>query len=296
MRQLVIKGAAVLLAASVCGVLAQPSAEAQPVDDAKAQCVAAYQASQELKLDGKLTAARKKAAFCSQEQCPNAVRDGCTKWLAEFIDIQPSLAVTAKGQAGVDLSDVRVLIDGNVAAESLTGRPIEIDPGKHILRFEHAKLPPIEKEILISEGVKNRPVAIDFAPHVDGPTPTGNKPPPPPPPPPPSLVGPIVVGAAGVVALGVFGVLAGTGSSELSNLRSSCGATHSCTQSQIDSTKTKLQIGDVFLGVGVVGVGAAVVWYLARRPGDPPASAMANAVRVSVRPGQGASTSFTLAF
>jgi hypothetical protein len=293
---------ALVAAASVAALLSGSSASAQPTDETKQQCVSAYQSAQELKLDGKLSAAREKAAFCSREQCPGAVRDGCTKWMAEIMEIQPSITVTAHGEGGKDLSDVRVLIDGKPAVESLTGRPIDIDPGKHTLRFEHGALPPIEREIIISEGAKNRAVPVDFAPPAPpgSATPGGGKPPGGDkvvPVEPPSMVGPIVVGAVGVAALGIFAVLAAKGSSDVSDMRSSCGVTHSCPQDRIDSARTQLQIGDVFLGLGVVGVGAGIGWYVARRPGEPSTTGGAKSVRVSVAPQRGgAATSMTVGF
>lgn len=244
------------LGLAVALALPHRSADAQEPPTSEA-CVEAYHASQELRLEGKIAKAREKAAFCAQEACPSAVVSGCTKWMTDLRETQPTLTISARGPAGTDVTDVIVDIDGKRVGESLTGAPIEVDPGKHVMTFEHRGLMQTQ-EILVSEGVKNRPIDVVFTDPDQASTervPVGAAPeergaP----------VGAFVLGGIGVASLGVFGVLAGIGSSDLDELHDTCGATQSCASDDVDDTKTMLIVGDVFLATGVAAVAVSTVW------------------------------------
>ena len=71
------------------------------------------------------------------------------------------------------------------------------------------------------------------------------------------------MGGIGVALLGTGAVFWGVGSAERSNLREECASAASCTQSDIDAAKTKLVVGDVVAGVGVLAV-AAGLWFALR--------------------------------
>ena len=73
------------------------------------------------------------------------------------------MVVTARAR-GADVVAVKVFIDGKLAAERLTGFSLEIDPGLHKFRFESPPWPVIEREVLASEGVKDRHIDVEFAP------------------------------------------------------------------------------------------------------------------------------------
>jgi hypothetical protein len=76
----------------------------------------------------------------------------------------------------------------------------------------------------------------------------------------PDLVGPIVLGAAGVAAFVVFGVAAGLGASEYADLEGSCAPR--CTEEQTSPVDTKLLVADVALGVGSGLLVAGGVWLV----------------------------------
>ena len=228
-----------------------------PSDETTQACVQAYQSTQELRLDGKVHAARESAALCAREACPAAVQSGCTKWLRELIDGQPSLLVTAH-EGGKDVSDAAVYVDGERAAESLTGRPIEVDPGKHTVRLARRAGPAVEQTVVVLEGAKNRAITFDLgAPPAK---PGGGRGAP---------VGPIVFGAAGLASIAAFAALAITGSRDLGQLRDTCGQTHSCEGADIRAIKTKLVAGDVLLAAGVVSLGVGIGWTIKHFTADP---------------------------
>jgi hypothetical protein len=71
-----------------------------------------------------------------------------------------------------------------------------------------------------------------------------------------------LLGGAGALAMGGGAVLWALGRADRSDLYDRCGRPGECAASDIDSAKrtalTKLVLGDVVFGVGVVAVGAAV--------------------------------------
>ncbi len=141
--------------------------------------------------------------------------------------------------------------------EKLDGKPLQMDLGKHSVKFEYAGQTK-EEDVIIGAGQKNRNVNVTFgaapAASVGGTTP------------PPkesegSLLPALVVGGLGVVALGSFAVFGLGGKSDVSDLQR-CKPT--CPESDVDKARTKLIVADISLGVGVVALGVATYLFLTR--------------------------------
>lgn len=233
-------------------------------------------------MDGKLTAAQQQLLTCSQASCPAAVSRECAKWLEEIKQSLPSIVVIAKGVDGEDVTDVTVFVDGQQIAESLTGRAVPLDPGSHVLRFEHRSETPVEQTLVVREGVKNRAVEVSFGgdaagARTGGAGPSERSAP----------IGAYVLGAVGLASLGVFTGLAVAGTSEVEDLRDTCGQTSSCTDDEIDSARETLIIGDVFLGVGAAALSVGVVWLIVHYVTEPDADSDSTdtALQVDVVPG-----------
>ena len=266
-------------------------------------CLDAYESSQQHRQEGKLQAARDELLICVQSACPDFVRPDCERWLGEVNELLPTVVVAAKGPDGADTSEVRVSVDGQVVAERLDGRGIPMDPGPHQLRFEHAGAPPKEQAIVVQQGVKNRVIAVNWAPPAPAPEPA-------PPPPPPERGQPVVayvLGGLGIAALGSFAAFAILGKREADDLNARCGDGAPpggvCTQDEIDATRTKLVVADVSLGVGagLVAVGLGLLIYpFASEPDDDAPALRVDLVSLpaeagATRPG-GAYGSLTLPF
>jgi hypothetical protein len=239
-----------LVALSLCA--SQPA-----FADDRAACVAAFEQSQRLRADGKLISARAALRTCAAESCPASIATMCLGWLSDVERTLPTVIVSARMQDGADVVDVRVSIDDTIVQTRATGMPIEIDPGRHTIRFEASSGQTATEEVVINAGERNRIVRATFAPREV----------PPPPPPPPSserpLTLPVALGSLGVV-LGITGsVLAVGANSDLSALHDGCGATRSCAQSDVDSTHTRMLVGDLLIGAGVVSL-AAAAYFLFR--------------------------------
>jgi hypothetical protein len=155
---------------------------------------------------------------------------------------------------------------------TLDGKPIDpqnpelaVDPGKHKIEANAEKRVPFSADVTVAEK-ESKEVVIRL------PEQPKEEPTEPPPPEPkkeePSRTIPtsaLIVGAAGVVSIIGAGIFYGLRGSQKSTLESNCNPdTLVCPpeqQSTIDSGKRYTTLGNVFLIVGVVGVGAGVVLW-----------------------------------
>jgi hypothetical protein len=67
---------------------------------------------------------------------------------------------------------------------------------------------------------------------------------------------------ASVALFGTAGLMWGLGRSEYADLRDGCGRSGACSSADLSASRTKLIVGDVALGVGIVSLGASLYWLL----------------------------------
>jgi hypothetical protein len=241
----------------LAGALTAPR-EAQ-ADESAATCLAAHQDAQTQRIAGSLKAARESLLECGDPACPAVLQEDCARWLEEVEQSMPTVVIDARDRAGRDLVRVKVLCDGQPCASELDGKAIDIDPGVRRLRFElevpagSSPAPPIERELVIREGEKNRRVVVRFEY---------------PPLPPPAIERPvpavaIVLGAAGVVGLGAGAVAFGVARSQESELESR-GCAPACAPDDADAIDRADTIALVSAGVGAAALAAATVVFLMR--------------------------------
>lgn len=246
----------------------------------KSECAAAYEKSQESRSAGRLREAKEELVVCAQEDCPAFVQSDCAQWLGEVQREMPTIILSARDKKNQEVSTVRVSLDGQVVLEELDGKPMEIDPGQHLFRFEIEDAEPVEQKIVVRQSQKDRVIEVSFAP----PEEAGAESPyagaaqlpskdaaadVPPPEEAPRKPGPLRmyayvaggVGAAGILGFVAFGAM---GRSKESDLRDSCSP--DCPQSEVDSVKTKYLLADVSLGLGIAGLGAGVALFFLSQP------------------------------
>jgi hypothetical protein len=220
----------------------------------KAECLSNYEEAQVARRERRLLASRAALRACSAAACPAAIRADCVDWLDQVSHSLPSVVVTARAR-GADVLAVKVFIDGKLATEKLTGFALEIDPGLHKFRFESPPWPVIEREVLASEGVKDRHIDVEFAP----PLPSAAQ-----------LSARVEqkpfrlersdyvfggIALAGFATLAYFG---GTGLYDAHQYENTCKPY--CSGSDVDSLRTRLMIADIGMAVGIVAL--AVGLYL----------------------------------
>lgn len=254
------------IVASVLSVT--PAAWAEP-PPTREQCLTSHGKSQESRLEGELIEARAHLRVCASPACPNVLQNECAAWLASVQQAIPSLIVLAENESG-DVFDVRVVVDGKLLTEKLDGTAYELDPGAHRFEFELAGYPKQEQTIVVRQEEKRRAIRVVFAKEVEQ-APSGTAPGPAAPAPEPQPTGPssrpipvatyifggVAVGAA--VAATWLGV---SGLSDYNDKKDACAPV--CSESDVDSVKTKLLFADITGGVAIVSAGLATYFYLTR--------------------------------
>jgi hypothetical protein len=244
--------------------------------DDKRECVQAFEDGQQLRIDGKLRAARDRLLVCSSQRCPALVRGDCVQWTTEVMAAIPTVVFAARDPQGHDVAAVRVLVDGVAAVERLNGEPVALDPGAHTFRFEPRPGAAVEQQAILRAGEKNREITVLVqSPPASG-TPEVTPVVAPAPAPAPDLAaGPAastpgripvltwVFGGVGVAALGASLGLELSVKSDADGLRASCGAA-GCSASQVDPLRTRQTLAAIGLGVGLVSLGASAVFFLVR--------------------------------
>jgi hypothetical protein len=155
-----------------------------------------------------------------------------------------------------------VWIDGEKALDTLAGEPLTLNPGIHIVRIESAGMQPVEEQVALSEGDHNGSVTFQLKP-VPPPAPV-NLPPPESGSTQVTRVLPYALVGVGVAALGSFTYFGIRGTSEADDLAAGCGATKSCSASQVDPVRHRLIAADVSLGISLLSLGAATWIFVAR--------------------------------
>jgi hypothetical protein len=249
--------AALLLALAT----AAPPAAADDTSD----CIAASEAAQSLRDRRALLEAHDKLAVCSRDVCPGPIRADCIQQRGEVDAATPSVVFRARDAHAEDLVDVKVLCDGVVLATQVDGKAVAVDPGAHVFRFEAQGVPPVERKLIIGEGEKARLVVAEM--HSGAPAVVVLAPAPAEPPNRLWLPGLVVgaVGVAGAVPMVIFW-LSGTG--DIHQMKETCAPAAGgagCPADRVDSDRTKLVLGDVFLGVAAAGIATGAVLLFTHR-------------------------------
>lgn len=221
-----------------------PAAASEPTTD---ECLTSSERGQRERDDGHYVQARRSFATCSNGVCPSVVQRDCTQWLLDIDTNVPTMVFVVRDATGSDLGDVVVRMDGSVLATHLDGKPVAVDPGEHAFTFESGTRR-IERRAIVNVGEKNRlmQVAIVDDEPKKGRTPTGGW----------------VLGAVGVISFATATLFWVGARNDLASIESSpCASTRTCSSDDVQSVKRRLVAGDVFAGIGVVAVGAAV-WIL----------------------------------
>jgi hypothetical protein len=150
-----------LFFAAICAASSVAAAKADEVS--KEVCIDSHSRGQDARQQGKLSMARKLFMTCAQSACPSLVQDDCARYADELDRLQPVLSFSARDGAGNDLPDTAVYIDEELLMTRLDdGKPHEVDPGKHVIRFSHDG----EDEtvtVVVGTGEKGRTIVGTFS-------------------------------------------------------------------------------------------------------------------------------------
>lgn len=127
----------------------------------RSQCLTGHERAQDARLEGRLLEARVALRECSSAACPALVSRDCVSWLAEVERQMPSV-IFAAARDGRDVVTLRVKEGERVLADSITGTPLELDPGPHHFVAELAGFPVQEATYVLQAGDKARVVRFEF--------------------------------------------------------------------------------------------------------------------------------------
>ena len=236
----------------------------------KEACVDAHSRGQDARDQGKITLARKLFLTCAQSGCPAAVQGDCARFADDLSNIQPTVNFVARDGNGNDLPNTSVYVDGMLVATQIDGRPVDIDPGNHTVKFSNAGKDEIVT-VVIGSGEKGRVVSARFgsATSVSSggsvSTPVAAKP-----------SGPKTTHPKGALLVAISGgVLALAGGGVVfygrSQMPSVCDVgTHECAAppgdpvfEEASSAAGTMNLGFITAGVGVAALAGGLVWYFA---------------------------------
>ena len=245
-----MSGARFLLASVVAVLLVPAVANA----DDKLTCIAQLDRAQSLQSARKLSEARASYLECAAATCPDLVRDDCSRSAVDMERSLPSLVFSARDAASHDLPDVRVLLDGEAVGAALDGHAVIVNPGAHTVRMERIGGGVVETKLVAREGEKNRLVSGSFVTPITNPNDkpkaeSGRF---------PTL--PVVLGGAGLLAIGSGVFLRLDASSDAGALHGTCAP--ACDQSARDALSDKLVAANIALGVGIAAVVLATATWL----------------------------------
>jgi hypothetical protein len=268
-----------LLLLSTAAALEKPALGAQ-LD--KLGCIDASDQGQRLQSSGKLLAARERFVACSSLACPGPVRQACAGWLNDVERAIPSLVLAAKETvrtcdgtpaAARDLADVDVSLDDRPFAHGLSGLAVDVDPGRHVLRFQAPGRPPHDEPLLVHEGEKSRAVVVTLegqAPacsrdlsslrEADTRSAAASF---------PSAGPPVAAIAATATSAAAFGIMTYFGVRANSYYHDHQGCAPHCGSDAKSTLEVLEDVTDVSLGVGVAAAALAAWLWLAPR-GAPP--------------------------
>ncbi|MBI5533983.1 MAG: hypothetical protein HY898_14775 [Deltaproteobacteria bacterium] len=217
------------------------------------ECIAVHERALEQRNKGHLTEAEPGFATCARSPCPPIIRSECVRLLEDVRRNLPTIVIAAVDASGADVVDASVWIDGSKVAERLGAEATPIDPGQHEVELRRADGTHQRTSILVREGEKVRRIQLRFAP-VAGKAPVS-----PPSPGKPGIMLPLALAGVGVLAGGLFAVLAASGKSEESRLDRECSP--ACSAEDVDRVRTRYLFADISLGVSLLSFAGAAWTY-----------------------------------
>ena len=124
-------------------------------------CITSHATGQREAKAGHLMLATQLFTKCgSDEYCPSQLRQECAELLESVKRTVPTVIFSVLDDKGHDISAAKVYSTDELIADGLDGRAIEVDPGKHRLRFLLPGGEVLNSDVLIREGEKNRLIQV----------------------------------------------------------------------------------------------------------------------------------------
>lgn len=128
-----------------------------------------------------LLKAREELRTCLRSDCKDWIVADCARWLTDVESRIPTIVFAARDASGHDLTDARVTTEaGDVLADVLDGRSIEVNPGRYTFVFVRPDGGRHDQIAVVREGEKVQVITATFEappgtpaqPSTPGPQPT----------------------------------------------------------------------------------------------------------------------------
>jgi hypothetical protein len=289
----------------------------RPSYSAPAACVAAWRNADELAKAGQLRLAKTTMLKCAHHTCGGTLHKECSRRVAEIEGDIPTVVPVVKDANGDPVTEVDMLMDGELLASRIDGRAVVVDPGTHEFTFQTPRGLIASYRTVILQGQRNRSLEVTLRPGramVKTRVPSG------------ALVAAtmsddspsargtrggrggaenpelnlvpeaddeplrggrrITTGSVAMAGLGVLGVagfsLANYQGNKENRALNSCSP--NCTPESVDRVRKIYQYGRISLGVGVAALAGAALLYLTSSPSRSAEMAAASGYWLDVQP------------
>jgi len=262
-------------------LLGQPArAASDRPADGRAACVQQHLQAQQARANGDLLGAKALLVACADDACPVPVRKECAGWLEEVQASIPSIVVIARtDDEASGPTDLRVNVDGAVVRAPT--RPIEVNPGRHVVQVEATGYRPAQAIFIASVTERLKRVVV----HLDALKEEADKPPTLSEPLPSTALSDAAIVGLATISVAGFAGLAWFGTSARQAERDLDKCSPFCTKKQVDKVRNKYVWANVSLGVGVAAAATALGLVIWRVPSSSSDGARADtAIEVAVGP------------
>lgn len=255
-------------------------------------CINSHESGQVEAKAGRLKHAAELFAACgAMEDCPTAVRAECVELYRDVAKSLPTVIFSVVDEQGNDITNVQVYAANQLLTASLDGRALALDPGKYSLKFAFPKGEPVETDVLVREGEKNRVITVKAQVRTPAKSST-----------PVSVQDRVSseadatnantrdalplgvwvsagVGATAIASWGVFALLGRSKQSKVDECSPKCDAS---LHGDFDAMRRDYLVADISLGVAVASAGAAT-WFLLSNNSAPSVQSAMYATKRSAR-------------
>jgi len=246
-----------VLATALAASWAPGRAEGQTPDD----CARAYESAQRLRLHKQLRASLAALDVCASPACSPNLQGDCSTWRTEVAGLLPGVVFEWVDPPPDAAKSARIALDGEDVHLSPDGKPLLVDPGPHVFRFEIAGRPAFEQTATIPEGERAHVVRVQApAPPPAKASPSGSD---------DRRRLPLVPLVLGAGALALAGVGTGFEAVGLAKQSDTNACQPPCSRMTYESDKSDAQhaflAGDLFVGAAIASAATAVTLYLLDR-------------------------------
>lgn len=168
---------------------------------------------------------------------------------------------------GKNADSATIALDGVTLGDQVIGKAMNVDPGPHVVTARAAGFESFRTTVRVVEA-STETVIVSLTEEPLPPAPRSPEPKGPPAEAPTSNSVAYIVGGVGIASLATAGVMFGLRQDALNELEDGCGADDRCPPELEDTAKRGERytlIGNVTLGVGVVGIGIGTILLLTGR-------------------------------